>query len=123
MWLVTMLGDMFNARAAAENPPASTTFTNVAMLVMRSIGLSHHPDDIEKSCDYFLHSQERQQLIIRGGQVEGRVAGSVCLQGDRQGGTRRQSMSGKDVMNFESCNPATGELLNIGGFNFGGLGI
>ena len=32
-----MLGDMLNVRAAAEKPPLSTTFTNVAMLVIRSM--------------------------------------------------------------------------------------
>ena len=36
-WAVTMLGDMLSARAAAENPPFSTTFTKVAMLVIRSM--------------------------------------------------------------------------------------
>src|ERR1700722_15925914 len=114
MWLVTMLGDMFNARAAAENPPASTTFTNVAMLVMRSIGLSHHPDDIEKSCDYFLHSQELQQLIIRGGQVEGRVAGSVCLQGDRQGGTRCSASSTANSRRGRKSMPARARCATRG---------
>jgi hypothetical protein len=37
MWAVTMLGDILSARAAAEKPPLSTTFTKVAMLVIRSI--------------------------------------------------------------------------------------
>src|SRR5712692_1302754 len=32
-----MLGDMLSARAAAEKPPLSTTFTKVDMLVMRSM--------------------------------------------------------------------------------------
>src|SRR6185437_7539392 len=32
-----MLGDMPSVRAAAEKPPLSTTFTKVAMLVMRSM--------------------------------------------------------------------------------------
>jgi hypothetical protein len=32
-----MLGDILSARPAAENPPLSTTFTKVAMLVIRSI--------------------------------------------------------------------------------------
>jgi hypothetical protein len=32
-----MLGEMLKARAAAEKPPFSTTFTKVAMLVIRSI--------------------------------------------------------------------------------------
>jgi len=32
-----MLGEMPSARAAAEKPPLSTTFTKVAVLVMQSM--------------------------------------------------------------------------------------
>jgi hypothetical protein len=37
-----MLGDMPSVRAAAEKPPLSTTFTKVAMLVMRSMRSPDH---------------------------------------------------------------------------------
>src|SRR5215475_8748031 len=37
-----MLGDMLSVRAAAEKPPLSTTFTKVAMLVMRSMRSPDH---------------------------------------------------------------------------------
>jgi hypothetical protein len=37
-----MLGDMLSVRAAAEKPPLSTTFTKVAMLVMRSMQSPAH---------------------------------------------------------------------------------
>jgi hypothetical protein len=35
--IVTILGEMLSLRAAAANPPTSTTLTKAVMLVMRSI--------------------------------------------------------------------------------------
>jgi len=37
LWPVTVLGDMSSLRAAAANPPASTTFTKVVIFVIRSM--------------------------------------------------------------------------------------
>src|SRR5258708_3152153 len=44
-----MLGEMLKARAAAEKPPLSTTFTKVLMLVMRSMRSS--PDFPDRTRD------------------------------------------------------------------------
>jgi len=37
-WLLTIVVDMLSLRPAAENPPLSTTWTNVVKLVSRFIG-------------------------------------------------------------------------------------
>src|SRR6266567_1913522 len=47
-----MLGDMPSVRAAAEKPPLSTTFTKVAMLVMRSM---RSPDHAVRLTEMFRH--------------------------------------------------------------------
>src|SRR6266581_981444 len=47
-----MLGDIPSVRAAAEKPPLSTTFTKVAMLVMRSM---RSPDHAVRLTEMFRH--------------------------------------------------------------------
>jgi hypothetical protein len=59
-----MLGDMLSVRAAAEKPPLSTTFTKVAMLVMRSMQSPDHAAGLaELSRRFALSSCQRSRLL------------------------------------------------------------
>src|SRR6516162_2529084 len=59
-----MLGDMLSVRAAAEKPPLSTTFTKVAMLVMRSMRSPDHAvKRAESSRRFALSSCQRSRLL------------------------------------------------------------
>src|SRR5262249_32674455 len=78
-----MLGDMPSVRAAAEKPPLSTTFTKVAMLVMRSMRSPDHavrcPEMFRRFC--LIKAPAITFAHIFGRRECGRSGGAHCSAG------------------------------------------
>jgi hypothetical protein len=81
---VTMLGDMLSVRAAAEKPPLSTTFTKVAMLVIRSMqSPDHAAGRAESSRRLALSSCQRSRLLTSAADANVIASASPTARPDR----------------------------------------
>src|SRR5262245_53386353 len=113
-----MLGDMPSVRAAAEKPPLSTTFTKVAMLVMRSMRSPDHavklPEMFRRFCLIkppaitFAHIFGRRECGRSGGALLGRIE-SELANPDLRYVLRRPALSPREHrhLRHSACVPRT----------------
>src|SRR5262245_62284088 len=113
-----MLGDMPSVRAAAEKPPLSTTFTKVAMLVMRSMRSPDHavklPEMFRRFCLIkppaitFAHIFGRRECGRSGRALLGRIE-SELANPDLRDVLRRPALSHREHhhLRHSACVPRT----------------
>src|SRR5215831_3992974 len=114
-----MLGDMPSVRAAAEKPPLSTTFTKVAMLVMRSMRSPDHAVKLPEMFRRFMpyqasrdhvcsHFRQAQMWPLRRAPLLGRIE-SELANPDLRDVLRRPALSPRQHhhLRHSACVPRT----------------